>query len=71
LSRIFKDEIRHVRAGTKWFESACAAANLAPEAAWQALVIRHYKGMLKPPFNDSARDSAGLSRESYEALAAG
>jgi uncharacterized ferritin-like protein (DUF455 family) len=70
LSRIFNDEIRHVRIGTKWFESACAAAGLAPEAAWQALVTRHYKGLLKPPFNDSARDSAGLSRDYYQPLAA-
>jgi uncharacterized ferritin-like protein (DUF455 family) len=70
LSRIFKDEIRHVRAGAKWFESACAAADLAPQAAWQALVTRHHKGLLKPPFNDSARDSAGLSRDYYQPLAA-
>jgi uncharacterized ferritin-like protein (DUF455 family) len=25
LSRIYKDEVRHVRAGTKWFESCCTA----------------------------------------------
>ena len=70
LSRIFNDEIRHVRAGTKWFESACAAANLAPEAAWHALVTQHFRGLIKPPFNDSARDSAGLSRDYYQPLAA-
>lgn len=70
LSRIFNDEIRHVRAGTKWFESACFAANLVPEAAWQALVTRNFRGLIKPPFNDSARDSAGLSREYYQPLAA-
>ncbi|RYY26826.1 MAG: ferritin-like domain-containing protein [Sphingomonadales bacterium] len=69
LSRIFKDEIRHVRAGTKWFESLCAAANLVPEMHWQALVVKHFRGLIKPPFNDSARDSAGLSREYYQALA--
>ncbi|MBX3564241.1 MAG: ferritin-like domain-containing protein [Sphingomonas sp.] len=70
LSRIFNDEIRHVRAGTKWFESTCSAADLAPEAAWQALVVKHFRGLIKPPFNDSARDSAGLSRDYYQPLAA-
>jgi uncharacterized ferritin-like protein (DUF455 family) len=40
-----------------------------PETTWQALVTRHYRGLLKPPFNDSARDSAGLSREYYQPLA--
>lgn len=69
LSRIFNDEIRHVGFGTKWFESGCAAANLVPEAHWQALVTRHFRGLIKPPFNDSARDSAGLSRDYYQALA--
>lgn len=70
LSRIFNDEIRHVRAGTKWFESACLLANLVPEPAWQALVVKHFHGPIKPSFNDSARDSAGLSRDYYQALAA-
>lgn len=70
LSRIFKDEIRHVGAGAKWFESACAVRHLAPKATWKHLVELHYRGSLKPPFNDSARDSAGLSRDYYQALAA-
>ncbi|MES2987240.1 MAG: ferritin-like domain-containing protein [Pseudomonadota bacterium] len=69
LSRIFNDEIRHVRMGTKWFESACEAANLPVVATWQAMVVKHFRGLIKPPFNDSARDSAGLSREYYQALA--
>lgn len=69
LSRIFNDEIRHVRTGTEWFESACAERNLAPEAHWRELVARHFRGHIKPPFNDSARDSAGLSRDYYQALA--
>jgi len=70
LSRIFKDEIRHVRAGTQWFESACAATGHAPAETWQALVVRYFRGSIKPPFNDSARESAGLSRDFYQALAA-
>jgi len=63
------DEIRHVRAGTFWFESGCAAQGLGPEAHWQTLVRRHFGGSIKPPFNDSARESAGLSRDYYQALA--
>jgi uncharacterized ferritin-like protein (DUF455 family) len=69
LARILDDEVRHVRAGTRWFESACREQGLAPARHWQALVTRHYRGLLKPPFNDSARDSAGLSRDYYQALA--
>ncbi|MEP7006323.1 MAG: ferritin-like domain-containing protein [Sphingomonas bacterium] len=70
LSRIFADEIRHVRAGTKWFEFACAAKGFAAESHWRSLVSTYHRGLIKPPFNDSARDSAGLTREYYAALAA-
>lgn len=69
LTRILNDEVRHVRAGTVWFESRCREMGHVPETTWQALVTRHYRGLLKPPFNDSARDSAGLSREYYQPLA--
>jgi uncharacterized ferritin-like protein (DUF455 family) len=69
LQRIYTDEIRHVRAGTKWFEFACAGKELIPESHWRSLVSRYFRGPIKPPFNDSARDSAGLTREYYSALA--
>lgn len=71
LTRIVTDEIRHVRAGTEWFESACKAARCVPETTWQALVRTHFRGAVKPPFNDSARDSAGLTRDYYQALVDG
>src|SRR3546814_15164961 len=38
LERILRDEIRHVAAGTKWFESGCAENRFAPETHWQMLV---------------------------------
>lgn len=69
LRRILSDEIVHVRAGTCWFELRCAAENLDPEATWKHLVNHHFRGLLKPPFNDSARESAGLTRDYYQALA--
>jgi uncharacterized ferritin-like protein (DUF455 family) len=70
LSRIFTDEVRHVRAGTKWFEFACSAKGFVAESHWRSLVSTYHRGLIKPPFNDSARDSAGLTREYYAALAA-
>jgi uncharacterized ferritin-like protein (DUF455 family) len=69
LRRILKDEIRHVSAGTHWFESRCARERIVPETTWRDLVTRYFRGLPKPPFNDSARDSAGLTREYYAALA--
>ncbi|MBX3594323.1 ferritin-like domain-containing protein [Sphingomonas sp.] len=69
LRRILSDEIRHVGRGTHWFESCCAARRIAPEAEWRSLLSRHFRGAVKPPFNDSARESAGLTRGYYETLA--
>lgn len=65
LNRIYIDEISHVFAGTKWFETGCSARQILPKPYWKILVNRHFSGTLKPPFNDSARLSAGLSRDYY------
>ena len=70
LERIYKDEIRHVRAGTKWFRNRCAERRISPVPAWHSLVKSHFGGVIKPPFNDSARDEAGLSRDFYGGVAA-
>ncbi|MBO9622346.1 MAG: ferritin-like domain-containing protein [Sphingomonas sp.] len=69
FERILKDEVRHVRAGTVWFESACSEDRIDPATTWQALVRTNFRGLLKPPFNDSARNSAGLTRDYYAPLA--
>ncbi len=65
LNRIYNDEIGHVSVGTKWFEYACGRTNQAPHDHWKYLVKTHFKGGLKPPFNDSARQAAGLTQEYY------
>lgn len=69
LTRIFNDEIVHVAAGTRWFESCCRINAIAPEAEWRRLLETHFGGAIKPPFNDSARQSAGLTRDYYAPLA--
>ena len=69
LERILADEIRHVRHGAVHFAQWCQGAGENVESHWQALVTRYFRGLVKPPFNDSARHAAGLSREMYEGLA--
>ncbi len=69
LGRIVDDEVRHVAAGTRWFLWATNRAGANPQKCWQMLVRRHFRGSLKPPFNDSARSQAGLTREFYAPLA--
>jgi uncharacterized ferritin-like protein (DUF455 family) len=65
LQRIYNDEIGHVLAGTKWFEAACGESQKLPKPYWKMLVNRHFRGGLKPPFNDSARSRAGLTQDYY------
>ncbi len=69
LQRILDDEIRHVRFGTKHFESVCHDRGETPPDLWKILVERHFRGAIKPPFNDSARRSAGLSCEMMAGVA--
>lgn len=69
LQRIMTDEIRHVSAGTTWFRHATNRLGLDPANHYQILVKRHFRGALKPPFNDSARRQAGLTRDFYTPLA--
>lgn len=69
LERILDDEIRHVAAGTKHFLHCAENARREPESYWHTLVRLHFRGHVKPPFNDSARLAAGLSRGFYEEIA--
>ena len=69
MQRIYRDEIRHVGAGMRWFLFACESHAGTPAEIWKRLVRQHFRGVIKPPFNDSARDEAGLSREFYGGLA--
>ena len=69
LQRILDDEIRHVAIGAKHFVAHCRSCGENPQNHWKMLVARHFRGALKPPFNDSARLAAGLSRDFYAGVA--
>jgi uncharacterized ferritin-like protein (DUF455 family) len=69
LTRIYHDEIRHVGAGTRWFKNVCESRRLDAVSEWKRLIGTYFRGSLKPPFNDSARGEAGLSRDFYEGVA--
>lgn len=69
LERIIDDEIRHVRFGAKHFVDVAERMNAAMDELWKLLVSRHFRGTLKPPFNDSARFAAGLPRDLYSGVA--
>ena len=69
LQRILDDEIRHVAIGAKHFGEIARIRGKDAESWWIELVRRHFRGRLKPPFNDSARSAAGLSLAACATLA--
>jgi uncharacterized ferritin-like protein (DUF455 family) len=69
LRRIYADEIHHVAAGARWFDELCRASGREPEATWHALVQAYGAGVVRPPFNDAAREQAGLPASYYRATA--
>lgn len=69
LQRILDDEIRHVRFGAMHFTAICENRGESAEILWKSLVEQYFRGRVKPPFNDSARAAAGLSRFPYAGVA--
>ena len=66
LEVIYRDEIGHVACGKRWFSTVCARLELEPVETFRNLQEKYFSGRLKPPFNHSARDAAGLDRAFYE-----
>ncbi len=62
---IYRDEITHVAFGARWFKYICEQQGLDPTTRFQSLVQKYFKGPLKPPFNEEARQMAGLSPDFY------
>ena len=69
LKIIYEEEVSHVAAGQKWFLAVAKEQSMEPEAYFQELVKRYFKGKLKRPFNEAARQKAGLFPTWYESLA--
>lgn len=60
LEIIYQDEIGHVAIGKRWFDWICEQRGHDPVTAWREAVTTHFRGDLKPPFNDVAREAAGF-----------
>lgn len=69
LDVIYKDEIKHVAAGVRWFIHLAQKRGLDPKQTFLTLHAERFPGGLKPPFNHEARAEAGFPRDWYEPLA--
>lgn len=68
LEVIYNDEKTHVAKGLRWFRHFCALEGREPMATFQMLVRLHFRGGIKPPFNEAARAEAGLVPCYYKPL---
>ena len=63
LQLILDEEISHVAKGCRWFEWSCSRYDREPVKYWQNLVDTYFTGALNPPFNEAARQKAGMASE--------
>lgn len=65
LQIILAEEIGHVAFGNHWFQYHCRKIKTNPKNYWQKMVRENFKGLLKPPFNEEARNQADLPPDYY------
>jgi uncharacterized ferritin-like protein (DUF455 family) len=70
LEVILRDEVGHVRAGTRWLRFFCEQRGLDPEAAYFELLDRHLSGVVRCPLHREARLEAGFSESELSHLEA-
>ena len=62
LDTIYRDEIKHLAVGIRWFEHLCPN----PHTRYVELINERFPGGLKPPFNMEARAQAGMRKDYME-----
>ena len=68
LEIILSEEVRHVAIGSVWFAHACAQRGVDVGSTFLQLLRTHAAGMVRGPFNRSARLAAGFSAAEVDAL---
>ncbi len=68
LKLILRDEVGHVRIGSRWFAHACAGRNLDPQATFSKLLGDYLDHPPHGPFNRAARLAGGFTAEELAML---
>ena len=70
LDTIYREEIGHVAAGSRWFQYLCKQRGLDHVEQFCQLVGNYAKGSLRGPFNLDARKEAGFTEAELEYIQA-
>ncbi len=68
LKIILRDEIGHVRIGSRWFHYCCDQRQIEPESTFIRLIEEYMDGFLRGPFYQEARLQAGFSERELDML---
>lgn len=68
LAVILRDEVGHVRLGSRWFRSVCEQRGLDPEETYFGMIDRYLSGEVICPLHRSARIEAGFSEQEIKRL---
>jgi uncharacterized ferritin-like protein (DUF455 family) len=63
LEIIHRDEVGHVKIGTRWFRYVCEQRKLEPLATFKHLLQEYMKGQLRGPFDHVTRTQAGFTAD--------
>lgn len=69
LGVIYREEIQHVEAGSRWFRYLCEQRGLDPQQTFFELVEEYLAGEVRGPFNTEAREQAGFTQAELKQLA--
>ena len=61
LELILREEVDHVRVGTRWFNYLCQQRSLSPYDTFKELLETYFNGEIRGPFHTQARLKAGFS----------
>jgi uncharacterized ferritin-like protein (DUF455 family) len=71
LAVVLREELGHVRTGSRWFHHLCDERGLAPAATFEAAIRRHFRGRPQPlvdPALRRQRTEAGFRDDELDAL---
>lgn len=61
LETILREEVGHVKVGTRWFNYLCEQRELDPYQTFKDLLETYFNGEIRGPFHTDARMAAGFS----------
>jgi uncharacterized ferritin-like protein (DUF455 family) len=68
LELILREEVGHVRVGTRWFNYLCQQRDLDPYQTFKDLLETYFNGEIRGPFHTEARLEAGFTDQEMDLL---